>query len=64
MLISKIFTGKEIEPIILMPPSGILQKTCLDISKAKSLLGWKPEISLEDGLKETISWYREIWDQL
>ena len=64
MLISKIFTGKEIEPIILMEPSGILQKTCLDISKARSLLGWKPEISLEEGLKETIAWYREIWDKL
>ena len=64
MLIAKIFTGKEVEPIILMPPSGIFQKTCLDISKAKSLLGWEPEISLEEGLKETISWYREVWDQL
>lgn len=64
MLINKIFTGKEIEPVILMSPSGILQKTCLDISKAKSLLGWEPEISLEEGLKETIAWYREIWDQL
>jgi nucleoside-diphosphate-sugar epimerase len=28
-----------------------------DISKAVSLLGWEPEISLEDGLKRTISWY-------
>ena len=64
VLISKIFTGKEIEPVILMPPSGILQKTCLDISKAKSLLGWEPEISLEEGLKETIDWYREIWSKL
>ena len=64
MLISKIFTGKEIEPIILMQPSGILQKTCLDISKAKSLLGWAPEIGLEEGLKETIAWYREIWNKL
>ena len=40
------------------------KRPCLDISKAKSLLGWEPEISLEEGLKETISWYREIWDQL
>jgi nucleoside-diphosphate-sugar epimerase len=28
-----------------------------DISKAVSLLNWKPKISLEDGLKRTISWY-------
>ena len=27
-----------------------------DISKAKKLLGWKPKISLEQGLKELIEW--------
>ena len=63
-LIAKIFTGKEIEPIIMMPHSGILQKTCLDISKAKSLLGWQPKICLEDGLKETIAWYRKFWEKI
>lgn len=63
-LITRIFTGKEIEPEILMKPTGVLQKTCLDISKAKSLLGWEPRISLEEGLEETIGWYREIWDQI
>lgn len=64
MLISKIYSGKEIEPIILMPPSGTLQKTCLDISKAKSRLGWEPEISLEEGLKETIAWYKKMGDEI
>ena len=27
-----------------------------NISKAKSILGWEPEISLEDGFKELIRW--------
>ena len=27
-----------------------------DISKANTLLGWKPEISLEKGFKELIEW--------
>ncbi len=30
-----------------------------DISKAKNELGYKPEITLEEGLKETIEWYKE-----
>ncbi len=31
-----------------------------DISKAEKELGYKPEISLEEGIKETIDWYREV----
>ena len=30
----------------------------VDTSKAKEVLGFKPEISLEEGLKKTIDWYR------
>ena len=30
--------------------------------KAKSLLGWKPRVTLEDGLKKTISWYRDTYE--
>jgi len=28
-----------------------------DISKAKKLLDWKPEVKLEEGLKRTIEWF-------
>jgi len=31
-----------------------------DISKAKSTLGWEPKVALEDGLKETIAYFRQI----
>jgi len=31
-----------------------------DISLAKSMLGWKPKIFLEDGLKETIDYFKKI----
>ncbi len=31
-----------------------------DISLAKSKLGWEPKVQLEDGLKETISYFRKV----
>ena len=32
---------------------------CPDISKAKRILNWEPSISLEDGLKKTIAWFKD-----
>ncbi|MCR6691928.1 MAG: SDR family oxidoreductase [archaeon YNP-LCB-003-016] len=34
------------------------RRRCPDISKARKLLNWEPKISLEDGLKYTIEWFR------
>ena len=31
-----------------------------DITKAKSILGWEPKVNLEDGLKETIAYFKSI----
>ena len=31
-----------------------------DISRARTLLGWEPEVPLREGLKRTIAWYREL----
>ena len=31
-----------------------------NISLAKNKLGWEPKIKLEDGLKETIKYFREV----
>ncbi len=34
-----------------------------DISKAKKILGYAPKVSLEQGLKETIAWYKQKYEK-
>jgi len=63
-LISNIFDGKERQPIFNGLKRDITLRKCLDIGKAQRLLGWQPQISLTDGLKETIEWYRQYWQRL
>jgi nucleoside-diphosphate-sugar epimerase len=42
-------------------PQSEIQKLLCDYSKAKELLDWKPEISLEEGIKRTREWIKENW---
>ena len=32
---------------------------CLDCAKAKIKLGWTVQVSLEEGIKKTMKWYKE-----
>lgn len=34
-----------------------IKKTWADISKANQLLGWKPQISLEEGIRQSVEWH-------
>lgn len=46
-------------------PGQVFRHTC-DWRKAKELLGWKPEIGFEEGLRTTVEWYktnREWWTE-
>src|ERR687891_529056 len=38
------------------------RQRCPDITKAQSLLGWEPKVPLEDGLKETVTYFRYLLD--
>jgi len=55
-LIQKI-TGKKTEITFMPPLEDDPKRRKPDIRRAKELLGWQPEISLEEGLKKTIDYF-------
>jgi dTDP-L-rhamnose 4-epimerase len=51
--------GLDIEPeIVAKYREGDIRHCVADISKAKSLLGYEPRVSLEQGIPELLSWVR------
>ena len=48
------------EPVVLAEAPNEIQAQYLDSNKAKRVLGWAPRYSLEEGLRETLEWYREF----
>lgn len=49
------------EPALTTYGVGILAKSfTMDISKAKTLLGYSPKISTDEAIEEFVSWYREV----
>jgi len=54
--------GKEnLEPKVLNETKSEIKHQHLSTEKAKKILGWKARYSLEEGLKETINWYKEFF---
>lgn len=53
--------GGEVGKYIRKPRrGGDVRRHCADISLAKKILKFEPKISLEEGLRNTISWYRNV----
>lgn len=51
--------GLDLEPeIVAKYREGDIRHCVADISKAKSLLGYEPQVSLEQGIPELLSWVR------
>lgn len=51
----------DLVPRILDNVVGEIRDQYLSADKAKSWLGWDPKYRLENGMKETIAWYREYF---
>ncbi|MFW5411751.1 SDR family oxidoreductase [Aerococcus urinaeequi] len=50
---------KNIEPIFGPDRAGDIKHSNADISKAKDMIGYDPNYSFDEGIKEAIEWYRK-----
>ncbi|MEW6319887.1 MAG: SDR family oxidoreductase [Acidobacteriota bacterium] len=52
-------TGSELEATYGPPRAGDVRDSQADIQKAERLLGYRPQVSLEEGLRRTLAWFRD-----
>lgn len=56
-------TGSRSKVVHLPLPKDDPKKRCPDITKARTLLGWEPQVRLAEGLKSTMEWYKSKLEQ-
>ncbi|MHC4943933.1 MAG: SDR family oxidoreductase [Planctomycetota bacterium] len=51
--------ARGVEPIYAEPRQGDVRHSLADISKARAAFGYQPLVDLEEGLRQTVEWYRK-----
>jgi CDP-glucose 4,6-dehydratase len=55
--------NSELEPEVRNEASNEIRNQYLDASKARNMLGWHAQHTLDEGLVKTIAWYRNFYDE-
>lgn len=58
LIIRELGKEKEVKKVFLLPEVAQPQEVELDISEMQKL-GYKPKVSIEEGIRRTVEWYRE-----
>lgn len=56
-LVLRVMGRSDLSPVILNEASHEIPKQYLECSKARRLLGWQAQWTMEEGLRETVPWY-------
>lgn len=51
--------GKNVQPIYEPMRPGDVRDSLADISRARKVIGFEPQVCFDDGLRRAIDWYRE-----
>ncbi len=51
--------GSSLRPRILGKNTGEIERQWLASDKARTVLGWVPQVTLENGIRQSIGWYRD-----
>jgi len=54
------FYGKNLKIISKPPTPGSPERRCPDITKIVASIGYRPKVSLKEGIEKTISWYKRF----
>ena len=52
--------GGPDDPEFYPPRLGDLKRSCLDIGLAERVLGWRPQVQLDDGVRRTVEYFRHL----
>lgn len=52
--------GSPLKPVILNQGSNEIKHQYLCAEKARNILGWTPNYTIDEGLKKTIDWYKDF----
>jgi UDP-glucose 4-epimerase len=50
--------GTSLEPVHEDPRPGEIQRIYLEAARARTVLGWRPAMAFEEGLRRTVEWHR------
>lgn len=53
------YVGKDANVKVLPDQPGDVPYTCADVRKAEHLLGYRSQVSFEEGIRRTVDWYKQ-----
>ncbi len=55
--------GYSGSPVYAAVRPGEVYRICLDAARAQREMGWQPQLTLEEGLSQTVDYYRTLFGQ-